>query len=77
MVRNNLPGLYFYDETPVPRKELFDQGNIPRACVKYLLTESHFLFVLSSDPIESFFGWLRRPAGSNDQTDARAVQSGI
>ncbi|XP_040076321.1 uncharacterized protein LOC115332258 [Ixodes scapularis] len=50
-------------------------------CVKYLLTESNFLFVLtrkmSSDPIESFFGWLRRSAGSNDQTDARAVLSGI
>ncbi|XP_077534827.1 uncharacterized protein LOC144146771 [Haemaphysalis longicornis] len=50
-------------------------------CVRYLLTESHFLVVLtrkmSSHPTESFFGWLRKSAGSNDQTDARAVLSGI
>ncbi|KAH8035152.1 hypothetical protein HPB51_004393 [Rhipicephalus microplus] len=32
---------------------------------------------MSSDPIESFFGWLRKSAGSNDQTDARAVLSRI
>lgn len=50
-------------------------------CVKYLLGVANFKFVLtrqfSSDPIESFFGWLRRSAGSNDQTDARAVLSGL
>ncbi|KAH9384286.1 hypothetical protein HPB48_026279 [Haemaphysalis longicornis] len=32
---------------------------------------------MSSDPTESFFGWLRKSAGSNNQTDARAVLSGI
>ncbi|KAL1418789.1 hypothetical protein MTO96_025674 [Rhipicephalus appendiculatus] len=32
---------------------------------------------MSSDPIESFFGWLRKSAGSNDQTDVRAVLTGI
>ncbi|XP_075538562.1 uncharacterized protein LOC142572968 [Dermacentor variabilis] len=51
------------------------------ACVKYLLETSKFKFVLtrklSSDPMESFVGWLRRSAGSNDQTDAHAVLSGI
>ncbi|XP_070395811.1 uncharacterized protein [Dermacentor albipictus] len=50
-------------------------------CIRYLLEEMRFHFVLtrkmSSDPIESFFGWLRKSAGSNDQTDARAVRSGI
>ncbi|XP_077492721.1 uncharacterized protein LOC144103890 [Amblyomma americanum] len=50
-------------------------------CIKHLLAVESFKFVLtrkfSSDPIESFFGWLRRSAGSNDQTDARAVLSGV
>ncbi|XP_075534018.1 uncharacterized protein LOC142567728 [Dermacentor variabilis] len=50
-------------------------------CMKYLLETSKFKFVLtqklSANPIESFFGWLRRSAGSNDQTDAQAVLSGI
>ncbi|KAK8768486.1 hypothetical protein V5799_015049, partial [Amblyomma americanum] len=50
-------------------------------CIRYLLEEMCFHFVLtrkmSSDPIETFFGWLRKSAGSNDQTDARAVLSGI
>lgn len=50
-------------------------------CIKHLLVILKFRFVLtrkfSSDPIESFFGWLRRSAGSNDQTDARAVLSGV
>lgn len=50
-------------------------------CVRYLLTATRFRFVLtrkmSSDPIEAFFGWLRKSAGSNDQTDVRAVLSGI
>ncbi|KAL1472758.1 hypothetical protein MTO96_022788 [Rhipicephalus appendiculatus] len=32
---------------------------------------------MSSDPMESFFGWLRKSAGSNDQTDVRAVLTGI
>lgn len=49
-------------------------------CVRYLLREMHFRFVLtrklSSDANESFFGWLRRSAGSNDQTDSRAVLCG-
>ncbi|XP_064485417.1 uncharacterized protein LOC135397753 [Ornithodoros turicata] len=50
-------------------------------CTRYLLRVMNFGFVLtrkmSSDPIESFFGWLRKTAGSNDQTDVRAVLSGI
>ncbi|XP_077485881.1 uncharacterized protein LOC144096945 [Amblyomma americanum] len=50
-------------------------------CIKHLLAVESFKFVLtrkfSSDPFESFFGWLRRSAGSNDQTDARAVLSGV
>ncbi|KAH6934877.1 hypothetical protein HPB50_001578 [Hyalomma asiaticum] len=50
-------------------------------CTRYLLDVVSFKFVLtrkfSSDPIESFFGWLRRSAGSNDQTDVRAVLSGV
>ncbi|KAL1433292.1 hypothetical protein MTO96_012691 [Rhipicephalus appendiculatus] len=50
-------------------------------CIKYLLEEMSFHFVLtrkmSSDPIESFFGWLRKSAGSNDQTDVHAVLAGI
>ncbi|KAH7937463.1 hypothetical protein HPB49_012611 [Dermacentor silvarum] len=50
-------------------------------CIGYLLEEMSFDFVLtrkmSSDPIESFFGWLRKSAGSNDQTDVRAVLTGI
>ncbi|KAH7938556.1 hypothetical protein HPB49_025091 [Dermacentor silvarum] len=39
----------------------------------------HFVLTrkISSDPIESFFGWLRKSAGSNDQTDVRAVLTGI
>ncbi|KAH8034315.1 hypothetical protein HPB51_022898 [Rhipicephalus microplus] len=32
---------------------------------------------MSSHPIEAFFGWLRKSPGSNDQTDVRAVLSGI
>ncbi|XP_049522070.1 uncharacterized protein LOC125944788 [Dermacentor silvarum] len=50
-------------------------------CVRYLLKVMRFRFVLtrkmSSDPIEAFFGWLRKSAGSNDQTDMRAALSGI
>ncbi|KAH7984636.1 hypothetical protein HPB52_023306 [Rhipicephalus sanguineus] len=50
-------------------------------CVRYLLMVMRFRFVLtkkmSSDPIEAFFGWLRKSAGLNDQTDVRAVLSGI
>ncbi|XP_064482764.1 uncharacterized protein LOC135395552 [Ornithodoros turicata] len=41
-------------------------------CVKFVLTRK-----MSSDPIESFFGWLRKSSGGNDQTDARTVVSGI
>ncbi|KAH9368598.1 hypothetical protein HPB48_004051 [Haemaphysalis longicornis] len=50
-------------------------------CIRYLLKVMRFRFVLtrkmSSDPIVTFFGWLRKSAGSNDQTDVRAVLSGI
>lgn len=50
-------------------------------CTRYLLDVVSFKFVLtrkfSSDPIESFFGWIRRSAGSNDQTDVRSVLSGV
>ncbi|KAH8018240.1 hypothetical protein HPB51_000851 [Rhipicephalus microplus] len=50
-------------------------------CIRYLLEEMSFHFVLTrkilSDPLESFFGWLRKSAGSNGQTDVRAVLTGI
>lgn len=49
-------------------------------CVIYLLKEMCFHFVLtkmSFDPIESFFGWLMKSTGNNDQSDVRAVLSGI
>lgn len=50
-------------------------------CVQHLLQNAKFEFVLtrkfSSDPIESFFGWLRKSSGSNDQLDARATLAGI
>ncbi|KAH9368459.1 hypothetical protein HPB48_012611 [Haemaphysalis longicornis] len=50
-------------------------------CIRYLLEVMRFRFILtrkmSSDPIEAFFEGLRKSAGSNDQTDVRAVLSGI
>ncbi|KAH9383746.1 hypothetical protein HPB48_025512 [Haemaphysalis longicornis] len=55
-------------------------------CIRCLLKVMRFRFVLTrkmssdhhaSDPIEAFLGWLRKPAGSNDQTDGRAVLVGI
>ncbi|KAG0425515.1 hypothetical protein HPB47_027326 [Ixodes persulcatus] len=49
--------------------------------IRCLLTEQNFTFVLTrtfySDPIESFFGWLRRSAGSNDRMDMRAAISDL
>ncbi|XP_049272289.1 uncharacterized protein LOC125758736 [Rhipicephalus sanguineus] len=51
------------------------------ACIKYLLTEEKFLFVLTrkfnSDPIESLFGTLRMSSGCNDMLDVRSVLSGL
>nr|XP_050032240.1 uncharacterized protein LOC126528390 [Dermacentor andersoni] len=51
------------------------------ACIKYLLTEEKFLFVLTrkfnSDPIESLFGTLRMSAGCNDTLNVRSVLSGL
>ncbi|KAH7986172.1 hypothetical protein HPB49_026095 [Dermacentor silvarum] len=51
------------------------------ACIKYLLTEEKFLFVLTrkfnSDPIESLFGTLRMSAGCNDMLNVRSVLSGL
>ncbi|KAH8031208.1 hypothetical protein HPB51_014044 [Rhipicephalus microplus] len=50
-------------------------------CIRYLLEEISFHLVLkrktSSDPIESFLGWLRKSAGSNDHMDVRAVLTSI
>ncbi|XP_050032440.1 uncharacterized protein [Dermacentor andersoni] len=51
------------------------------ACVRYLLTEEKFSFVLTrkfnSDPIESLFGSLRMSSGCNDMLDVRAALSGL
>ncbi|KAH7958919.1 hypothetical protein HPB49_006517 [Dermacentor silvarum] len=51
------------------------------ACIKYLLTEEKFLFVLTrkfnSDPIESPFDTLRMSAGCNDMLNVRSVLSGL
>ncbi|KAH6922498.1 hypothetical protein HPB50_015125 [Hyalomma asiaticum] len=51
------------------------------ACIKYLLTEEKFLFVLTrkfnSDPIESLFGMLRISSGCNDVLNVRSVLSGL
>ncbi|KAH9367381.1 hypothetical protein HPB48_010176 [Haemaphysalis longicornis] len=50
-------------------------------CIRLLLSELRFQFVLtrklSSDPIESFFGILRRCAGCNDMLDVRSTLCGI
>lgn len=47
------------------------------ACIRYLLDELHFKFVLtrrfSSDNIEQFFGAVRQMAGGNFKCDALAV----
>ncbi|CAN7975837.1 unnamed protein product [Ixodes persulcatus] len=46
-------------------------------CIRYLLTAKQFKFVLtrklSSDPIESMFGFLRRSAGGNDALDVKSA----
>lgn len=51
------------------------------ACIKYLLTDEKFFFVLTrkfnSDPIESLFGTLRMSAGCNDVLDVRAALAGL
>ncbi|KAH8026692.1 hypothetical protein HPB51_024191 [Rhipicephalus microplus] len=51
------------------------------ACIKYLLTEETFLFVLTrkfnSDPIESLFGTLRMSSGCNDMLNVRSVLQGL
>ncbi|XP_077489494.1 uncharacterized protein LOC144100410 [Amblyomma americanum] len=50
-------------------------------CIRYLLAEEKFCFVLmrkfSSDPIEALFGTLRRSLGCNDQLHVRSVLSGL
>uniref|UniRef100_L7LXG9 Transposable element n=1 Tax=Rhipicephalus pulchellus TaxID=72859 RepID=L7LXG9_RHIPC len=50
-------------------------------CIRFLLNECNFQFVLtrkfSSDPIESFFGFLRRTAGCNDIMDVRSALCGV
>ncbi|XP_040076067.1 uncharacterized protein LOC120848163 [Ixodes scapularis] len=51
------------------------------ACIRHLLTEEKFFFVLtrkfSSDPVESLFGTLRRAVGCNDQLDVRSTLCGL
>ncbi|KAH8032740.1 hypothetical protein HPB51_001438 [Rhipicephalus microplus] len=51
------------------------------ACIKYLLTEEKFLFVLTrefnSDPIESLFGTLRMSSGCNDMLNVRYDLQGL
>lgn len=48
-------------------------------CVRYLLTEDYYFFVLTrnfkSDPIESLFGSLRMTFGCNDMLNVRAALS--
>ncbi|KAH7948685.1 hypothetical protein HPB49_000840 [Dermacentor silvarum] len=50
-------------------------------CIRHLLTVKKFRFVLtrkmSSDPIESMFGFLRRSSGSNDILDAKSAICGL
>nr|XP_050042076.2 uncharacterized protein LOC126539322 [Dermacentor andersoni] len=50
-------------------------------CVRYLLTEEKFSFVLTrkfnSDPNESLFGCLQMSSGCNDMLDVRAALSGL
>jgi len=51
------------------------------ACIKYLLTEGAFNFVLtrrfSGDPVEALFGSLRQASGCHYQQDAAAVTSAL
>jgi hypothetical protein len=51
------------------------------ACIKYLLTETNFYFVLTrafnSDAIESMFSNIRMRGGSHDATDANAAHYAI
>ncbi|KAG0419857.1 hypothetical protein HPB47_003833, partial [Ixodes persulcatus] len=50
-------------------------------CIRYLLREREFGFVLtrkfSSDPLEALFGCLRRTAGCNGALDMRATLNGL
>ncbi|KAH8027278.1 hypothetical protein HPB51_004105 [Rhipicephalus microplus] len=50
-------------------------------CIKYLLTEEKFLFVLTrkfnSDPIKSLFGTLRMYSRCNDMLNVRSVLQGL
>ncbi|CAN7946296.1 unnamed protein product, partial [Ixodes pacificus] len=50
-------------------------------CVRYLLTAKQFKYVLtrklSSEPIESMFGFLRRSAGCNDALDVKSALYGL
>ncbi|KAL1418779.1 hypothetical protein MTO96_025664 [Rhipicephalus appendiculatus] len=50
-------------------------------CIRHVLTVQHFKFVLtrkmSSDPIESLFGFLRRSSGCNDMLDVKSAVCGL
>ncbi|KAH6928051.1 hypothetical protein HPB50_010893 [Hyalomma asiaticum] len=50
-------------------------------CIRHLLTAKNFKFVLtrkmSSDPIESLFGFLRRSSGCNDMLDVKSAVCGL
>ncbi|KAH8025843.1 hypothetical protein HPB51_012875 [Rhipicephalus microplus] len=50
-------------------------------CIRHLLTVKHFKFVLtrklSSDSVESLFGFLRRSAGSNDMLGVKSTVCGL
>ncbi|KAG0443010.1 hypothetical protein HPB47_015386 [Ixodes persulcatus] len=50
-------------------------------CIRYLLREREFGFVLtrkfSGDPLEALFGFLRRTAGCNDALNMRATLNGL
>lgn len=50
-------------------------------CVRYLLEDKQFAFVLtrkfSSDQIEALFGFLRRSAGCHDQLDVKSAVTGL
>ncbi|KAH6919553.1 hypothetical protein HPB50_029469 [Hyalomma asiaticum] len=43
----------------------------------FLTTETYEALLLTTDPIESLFGTLRRSLGCNDQQDARSAVSGL
>lgn len=76
--KNSLPQNFLTKET-YHALVLTTHSNVE--CIRYLLREKEFGFVLtrkfSSDPLEALFGFLRRTAGCNDALDMRATLNGL